>query len=256
MQFGYSAMPAYCRAAQEAGYDYVELPGKVVAAMSAKEFTTFAATLNIPAFGINAFCPAEVVLTGPKHDLAVVCDYTEKLSKRAANLGVKTVGIGSPMSRNLPKEFDRELAKTQLENSLIEIANILGKNDITACLEALAACYCNTVNTLEEAAEIVRRLQHPNLNIVLDFYNMEHMGEADVDLTGIPFIHAHISDDDGAPNLRSYLKPEKREIHQKRIGSLVKQGYGGGITLEVDVAFDPFRAKESLCIMQEACTYL
>jgi len=253
MQFGYSAMPEYCRAAQEAGYDYVELPGKVIAAMSEKEFAAFAASLNIPTLGMNAFCPAEVVLTGLKHDLAVVCEYTQKLSKRAATLGVKTVGIGSPMSRNLPDEFDRELAKTQLENALVEIANILGKNDITACLEALATCYCNTVNTLDEAAKIVRRLQHPNLNVVVDFYNMEHMGEADMDLTGIPFIHAHISDDDGAPNLRSYLKPEKREIHQKRIRSLVEQGYEGRITLEVDVAFDPFRAKESLCIMQKAC---
>jgi len=120
------------------------------------------------------------------------------------------------------------------------------------CLEALATCYCNTVNTTTQALEIIKQVNHPSVKLVLDFYNMEHMNEADIELTKLPIIHAHISDDDGAPNLRSYLKPNKKDLHQKRIKRLQDTGYNGGLTLEVDVPYDRERAALSLAIMKEA----
>ena len=249
MLFGYSAMPADCEAARKTGYDYVELPAKVIAAMTDKEFSTFAGSLQIQALRMNAFCPPDVVIAGTGHDISSIREYTKRLAPRAAALGVKMVGIGSPMSRNIPKGFCNELAQEQIETSLCEISYILENQGIAVCLEALATCYCNTVNTLAEAVGIVRKLQQPNIHVVLDFYNMEHMGEADISLLELPFAHVHISDDDGAPNLRSYLKPEKKEIHQKRLRKLPEKGYDGCITLEVDVPYDPVRAAESLRIM-------
>ena len=251
MLYGYSAMPEYCKAAKETGFDYVELPGKVIAAMSDRDFLDFEKNLPIPALAMNAFCPAEVVISGSGYDLAIVREYSERLSARAEALGVKFIGVGSPMSRTLPDNFDRDLSLKQIENFLLESAYIFEKRGIRMCLEALATCYCNTVNTTAQALEIIRRIDYPSVKLVLDFYNMEHMDEADIELTDLPIIHAHISDDDGAPNLRSYLKPEKRGIHQKRIKRLAETGYKGGLTLEVDVPYDAERAACSLAIMKE-----
>ena len=250
MLFGYSALPEYCMAAKETGYDYVELPGKIIAAMSDREFTAFADKLSIPALRMNAFCPPEVVIAGPGYDIELVRQYAKGLAPRAAALGVEMAGIGSPMSRNLPKGFDRALARNQIKEFLIETACIFDHYGIYVCLEALASCYCNTVNTLKEAVEIVRILDCHNIKIVLDFYNMEHMGEDDI--SDVPFIHVHISDDDGSPSLRSYLKPEKREIHQNRLRKLTESGYDGCVTLELDVPYDPLRAAYSLDIQRQA----
>ena len=250
MLFGYSAMPQYCTAAKATGFDYVELPGKVIAAITNKEFAAFEKDLDIPALAMNAFCPAEIVITGPGYNRTANIEYAKHLSARASALSVKVIGIGSPMSRNLPVGFDPLLAKRQISEFLLDTAEIFGKYGIQTCFEALADCYCNTVNTLQEALELVRNLNNTNIHVVLDFYNMEHMGEADLPIPKASIIHAHISDDDGNPRLRSYLHPNKQELHQARIRNLLQTGYTGGLTLEVDVPYDPVRAAKSLAIMR------
>ena len=250
MLFGYSAMPQYCAAAKATGFDYVELPGKIIAAMTNKEFTAFEKDLDIPVLGMNAFCPAEIVITGPGYDRAVNREYAKHLSARAGALSVKVVGIGSPLSRNLPNNFDPSLSYQQIGEFLMDTSEIFGKYGIHTCLEALATCYCNTVNTLSEAVKLVNNLNNSNIHVVLDFYNMEHMGEADIPIPKASIIHAHISDDDGSFLLRSYLQPKKQKLHQTRIRNLLETGYIGGLTLEVDVSYDPIRAAESLAIMR------
>ena len=122
MLFGYSALPEYCAAVKEIGYNYVELPGKVIAAMSDKEFSAFADKLPLPALGMNAFCPPTVVIAGPGYDIQFARQYVSGLAQRAATLGVKMVGIGSPMSRILPDGFDTALAHTQIKEFLLETA--------------------------------------------------------------------------------------------------------------------------------------
>ena len=61
-----------------------------------------------------------------------------------------------------------------------------------------------------EAVRLVEELDCENIKAVIDFYNMEHMGEGDLDLRKwMPYIaHAHISDDDGAPDMRSFFRLE------------------------------------------------
>ena len=90
--------------------------------------------------------------------------------------------------------------------------------------------------------------------IIADFYNMEYVGEADLDMKDfMPYIsHVHISDDDGGPDKRSYLKPERARVHQERIQNLIKAGYQGAVSLEIDCRIDPDRAAESLAIMRAA----
>lgn len=252
MLFGYSAMPDDCNRAKMAGYDYVELPGKVVAAMDDTEFAAFAKSLSIPALRMNAYCPPEVVIAGPGYDRAAVREYAQKLLPRIALLGTEMVGIGSPMSRKLPPGFDPALARAQIEGFLLETVHVFEGRGVKVCFEALASFYCNTVNYLAEAVDIVEGLNHPDIKIVLDFYNMEHMQEADISLEGVPFVHVHVSDDDGVYTLRSPLKAEKAAIHQQRLARLLDVGYDGGITLEVDIPFDSDRAEETLHIMRHA----
>ena len=53
---------------------------------------------------------------------------------------------------------------------------------ITVCVEPLGRCFCNFINDLSEAEEIIVRVGAKNLGMVVDFYNMEQNGDADQDL--------------------------------------------------------------------------
>lgn len=253
MLYGCTALPGELAAVAAAGFDYAELPCRAVTAMTEAEFAGLAraAARIIPVPAMNLYCPPEIVMAGPGFDLAAAADYARRASVRAQALGVRLVGIGSPRSRSLPEGYDRGLAVRQLSAFLAATADAFGGRDITVCLEALGPCFCNFVQRIGEAADIVGHIGHPRLALVLDFYNMEHSGEADLDPGPyLPRIaHAHISDDDGAPGRRSYLHPEKAALHRARIRRLRDRGYGGALTLEMDVPVDPERAKASLAVM-------
>ncbi|WP_373236696.1 sugar phosphate isomerase/epimerase family protein [Hungatella hathewayi] len=243
--------------AAESGFDYVEFMGKYLMAMSQKEFldtVTEAEHLKMRCLGINGYCPKEIVMAGPGFDPKRAKEYARQLSERAEALKTKFVGIGSPNSRTLPEGYPAGKAEEELKDFLKITAEEFGRYGITVCLEALAPCYCNFINSVEESARIVRELGWDSIKTVLDFYNMEYVGEADRRPEDIidSVVHAHISDDDGGPLKRSFLRAEKSEIHQRRIRMLYEAGYTGAVTIEVDVPADPKRAEESLRTVKDS----
>lgn len=245
------------RIAKDAGYDYLELRGKYLAFMEKEEYDSIRAELDrerISCIGLNAYCPKEIVIAGPGYDRKTAGRYAKHCAERAAKLGVRCVGIGSPESRKLPKDYSLSRAQWELREFLKSTADAFGKYEITVCLEPLAPCYCNFVNTLEEAAEIVKEIGWKEIRLIADYYNLEYVNEADKDMSRfLPLLyHVHMSDDDGGPGRRSYLREEKREIHQARIRQLCKSGYDGAFSLEIDVPLERKKAKQSCLIINEA----
>ncbi len=241
----------------EAGFDYVELSGRNVCAMDHAAFEALRRMIGVgglPCLGFNAYCPPEVRIAGPGFSAYKAREYALRCLERAAALNVQAVGVGSPMSRNLPEGFDQILALRQAEEFFATTAEVFSTQNIYVCVEALGPCYSNFINRLEEAQRIIRSVNMENLKLVLDFYNMEHSGEADIPLS--PFVsdivHAHISDDAGSPKKRWFLKPEKRDMHIARIKRLYAAGYLGVVTLETDLPADLNEAAQSLCILRDA----
>ncbi len=239
---------------KEAGYDYLEMMGKYLVGMDEQDFSLVERALYENAFpcgGLNAYCPESLVIAGPGFDRKRAGEYAAICARRAGAIGVKCVGIGSPRSRRLPEGYDRKVADRQLIDFLKETAEAFGKQGIRVCLEPLAPCYCNYINRLEEAADLVDGIGWENIGLVGDFYNMEETGEADQDLSRFRRLcHVHISDDDGGPWSRSYLKKERRKLHQIRLNRLYENGYKGAVSLEIDVPAQLERAKDSIRIMK------
>ena len=241
----------------EAGFDYVELSGRNACAMDQAAFEALERMIRsggLPCLGFNAYCPPEVRIAGPGFSKDRAREYALRCLERAAALNVRVVGVGSPMSRNLPEGFDRGLALRQAEAFFAVTAEVFAAQNILVCVEALGPCYCNFINCLHEAQGIVRAVNMENLKLVADFYNMEHSGEADTPLS--PFVndivHAHISDDAGSPQKRWFLRPEKRDVHIARVRGLYAAGYLGAVTLETDLPADLDEAKQSLCMLKDA----
>lgn len=237
--------------ADQIGYDYIELSGRNTCAMDDRDFQKLVRTVKngrIPCLGFNAYCPREVVIAGPGYSDAVAGDYAKACRERAVELGVNIVGVGSPFSRTLPGDYNQELAWEQAVSFFRITSEVFAEAGITVCIEALSSCYTNFINTVKEATRLISLVDRENLKLVVDFYNMEMMGEAEMDLAPlIPQIaHAHISDDDGAPTRRWFLKEEKIPLHQQRVSSLLSAGYQGGISLEVDLPLQANIAKQSL----------
>ena len=239
------------------GYDYVELMGKYLVSLSDAEYMKLRRNLDkneMHCMGINAYCPKDIVIAGPDFNLNNASQYAKKCAERAERIGTKYIGIGSPASRNLANGYSRITAENQLMEFLKVTAEEFGKYDIAVCLEALAPCYCNFINHIRDAVDIVKRINWENIRVVLDFYNMEHVAEADEILEDmIPYIaHAHISDDDGAPNRRYFLKEKKNAVHQKRIRDLYSNGYSGAISVEVDLPIHRVMAQKSLYMIKNS----
>lgn len=243
--------------AKNIGYDYAEFMGKYLVSLSAGEYLEIQRTaerIQMQVKGINAYCPETVKMVGPGFNPLIIMEYARQCSQRAYGLGVKFVGIGSPKSRNLPEGYSRTAALEQLKEFLKITAYEFERYNIMVCLEPLAPCYCNFINFISETVSVVEGLRLGNLGLIADFYNMEYVKEADMDLKNYRhFIkHAHISDDDGTPYQRSFLKSQKEEIHKKRIRKLFDTGYRGAISLEIDCRIDTERAARSLEIMKSA----
>lgn len=243
--------------AKGAGFDYVEFMGKYLIAMSPGEFHETmkeAEHLELYCLGINGYCPKEIVIAGPGFDPKLTRKYARCVAERARLLGTRFVGIGSPNSRTLPQGYPGRKAVEELKDFLRITAEEFGRFGITVCLEALAPCYCNFINSVDEAVKITREIGWESIKTVLDFYNMEYVGEADREIKEIldSVAHVHTSDDDGGPLIRSFLKKEKREIHQKRIRELYESGYNGAVTIEVDVPADRKRSEESLKTVKDS----
>lgn len=240
-----------------AGLDYAELSGRNVCALDPGAFEGLKSLVRdsgLPCRGFNAYCPPEVRIAGPGYSAPAAREYAKRSLERAAELGVRVVGVGSPFSRNLPEGYDRAAAARQAEEFFAVTAEVFSEKGIVVCVEALGPCYSNFINRLGEAQAIVRAIGMNNLKLVVDFYNMEHSGEADIPL--VPFLgdiaHAHISDDAGSPQKRWFLKPEKRDLHIARLGRLFALGYRGGVTLEIDLPANARDAGQSVRVLRDA----
>jgi len=255
MEYGCcTQIASYCLL-EEAGYDYIELSGRAVTAMDEETFRDTVRTVregSLRCGGFVAYCPPEVVIAGPGYRAGYAMEYAKRCAQRAAALGARTVGIGSPMSRTLPEGFDRETARRQAEEFFAVTCAEFAGYGITVCVEPLGYCFCNFINTLDEGLALVRAVGARNLGMVLDFYNMEQSGEADADISPyLPKTAAiHMSDDAGGPRKRWFLREDKAAVHSRRVRMLAGMGYDKTVSVEIDLPVTLEAAKQSLAILK------
>ena len=183
-----------------AGFDYIELPGNALATIPEETFAEWrrviaAGTLPCPA--LNAAIAPEIKICGPHFSAPQAKDYLERLCRRAAQLGVKRIGIGSPKSREVPEGFSVEEAWRQAETFLTiayEAAKPYGIGMLWEPLNLSETSF--GVDTLESLAH-VRALNAAGVQIgmVGDLYHTAYKGEGpDVLRQALDMIgHVHIA---------------------------------------------------------------
>ena len=162
--------------AKAAGFDYVELGTTELTALSDADFEAAVAhvkAVGIPTPNANLFLPGTLKLTGP--DAATPeqqMAYVTKAFTRLERLGVTILCFGSGGARRVPDGFSKDEAFAQLVAFGKRIAPEAKAHGITVVIEPLRRQETNIINTAAEGLALVKAVNHPNFELLVDFYHL------------------------------------------------------------------------------------
>ena len=223
-----------------AGFRYMgESVGRMLSpSLSEAEFQANLRKMNnakAKVYVCNVLFPSTLKITGPDVNEEAVLTYLDKVLARAKAAQIPLIVLGSGGARRLPEAYDYQQAKTEFTALCRKMAAVAKKHDVTIAIENLNSTETNFLNTLQEAADVVRGVNHPNFRLNADIYHMLKENEPP----------QHIAD---AGNIIVYVEvaeKEKRtlpgvtgEDFKPYFNALKSFGYTGPVFIEGNVA-DP-----------------
>jgi sugar phosphate isomerase/epimerase len=239
------------------GYNRIILSATDIALMDPDTFEQLSKTLAngpVKCRALNKFCTPDLVLCGEGFSIEAVTAYIRLLAGRAAQIGVRYIGIGASDSRNFRDGFPREIAAAQLKLSLTEISRVCSGYDIEALIEPVCDLECNNITTTDEALALIEELEISNLNIVFDTYHAFMMGEDDAPLRrAMKYVKlVHIAQNiDGR---RHYLRQENIDEYRVYTRALLENGYDDEISVEAFFGEPELELAGTLEIMKRLCS--
>ena len=213
----------HAEAAKAAGLDYLEanVTGFLMPENSDEEFAAnkaLAATITPPIYSANGFFPGDIKIVGPEADIERAVKYSQTALRRASEIGIKILVLGSSGSRSIPDGFSREEARKQFIDFLKRIAQDAEKNGVIVAIEPLQTEETNFINTVPEGAQIARETGSKYIAVIADLFHMARMKEPPEDIinSADKLVHCHIAevDERTAPGVKGddftpYLKALK-----------------------------------------------
>jgi sugar phosphate isomerase/epimerase len=181
----------------------------------------------LPVFAANSLVPGDLKIVGESVDFDWLRRYIGTVVSRAKRAGIKMLVFGSGAARNVPEGFDRNRARQQIVAFCKMAAEFCSNAGITLVAEPLNRRECNIINTVAEAMEYVKAVDHPSFQCLVDSYHFWMENEPLESLTAaMPWIrHVHLADKDGrvAPgesgsaDYRAFFRVLKRANYQGAI---------------------------------------
>lgn len=95
-------------------------------------------------------------------------DVMSRLTGLCAELGGMVLVHGSPKQRQIPAGESHAIALARLQDGLARVAESAAANGVIYCIEPLSPHETEMLNTVAQAAEVVRAINHPNLRTMID----------------------------------------------------------------------------------------
>jgi sugar phosphate isomerase/epimerase len=185
------------------GFDYLEPSAADIAGMSEDRFREYAdqvlsSPIRCEAFNSFIRRPGLVVL-GNDVPKAALNDYMEACLARCRKLGGSIVVWGSAGSRKVPDGFSRELARQQIAEFLAMAGDIARRYEIVIAIEPLRHQESNILNSGAESLEMVKRVNHPNVRMIIDYYHLREENEDPriVETAKNEIVHLHFANPAG-----------------------------------------------------------
>jgi len=172
------ALERQCEYAARLGYDGLEIapftlsdtPEKISTAEAARiRGVVEAAGLVVTGLHWLLVKPDGLSLTDPD---AIVRNRTLEAMTRliglCAELGGAVLVHGSPKQRQIAPGETHAIALARLQDALAQAALAAARVGVIYCIEPLSQRETSLVNTIAEAAELVRSIDHPNFKTMID----------------------------------------------------------------------------------------
>jgi D-psicose/D-tagatose/L-ribulose 3-epimerase len=218
---------------EAAGFEFAEIGLRNAVALTDAEFDQLVArvqALGLPVLAAINFLPPELKVVGPEVDKAKQDEYLAKAFARAQRLGIKVVVFGSGKSRTPPEGFAPGEAHKQLVEFGKRAARLAQKHKIVIGIEPLGAAEAGTINKVEEAVDLARKVSHPAFGLTVDYYHLTQAGEAPAVLLKARkrLYHVRIANPAG----RAFPLAASEADYAAFYEVLKKIGYRGGIGIE------------------------
>ena len=192
----------------------------------------------IPVKGCNYFLGSQLRSTGPDADHPRVLAYADIVFRRLRQVGGEFIVFGSGGSRSLPANWPKEKADEQFAALLTALGALAADQKIMLVVESLNQHECNYLTRIGEVAEIIEKVNHPQVRALADFYHLARMGETTEDLArAAPWL-----------GLIEIAEKEKRtapgtagDDFRPYFKALADAGYHGDITVEGNWTPDELR---------------
>lgn len=99
-------------------------------------------------------------------------DYLRQLVDFCADIGGAFMVFGSPNQRNIFPELGQEKGRQYAIEAFANCGESAGSRGVTLCLEALPANLTNFLNSNAEVAALIKEINHPNVQMMLDVKSM------------------------------------------------------------------------------------
>jgi sugar phosphate isomerase/epimerase len=231
--YGVNNSISAAEASKAAGATIITIPTKTLVPDASDE--EFAKTLEqlktskLPIYACNTFMPNPRNCVGEDADHEVNLKWAESVFSRLQQLDAKMVIWGSGGTRRLKNGWPVEKADAQFISLLKRVGPIAKKYGIVVALEQLRSEECNYINTIGEAAKIIRAVDHPNIRLLADFYHMSQEGDTPEDLKAAAdlLVHVEIAEKEG----RTY-PGVKGDDFRPFFRVLRDAGYNGAVSIE------------------------
>jgi sugar phosphate isomerase/epimerase len=253
VEVGYCAALKDLEATKTAGFDYAELRVSEVSALSDAEFEALVTRLSqlaLPTPVANNFIPGTVKVTGPQVDVAAETAYLTKAFARMSRVGVKIIVFGSSGARNYPDGFAKDAAFRQLVEFGKLAAPLARARGITLAVEPLRRQESNIINTAAEGLELVKAVDDPNFQLMVDFYHLASEREdPSILFTAKPYIrHLHMANPIG----RVFPLKWDEYDYVKFFEDLKAIGYAGRISVEASTKDFAAEAPQTIALLRRA----
>ncbi len=231
-----------CELAAALGYDGLEIAPftlsdtpQLMSAGAAANIRATVESFGLVVTGLHWLLvkPDGLSLTDPDAALrARTLEVMKRLTGLCAELGGKVLVHGSPKQRQIAPGESHASALARLQDGLAQVARDAGANDVTYCIEPLSRNETQLLNTVAQAAAVVRAIDHPHLRTMIDCSAAglsETESVADLIDRWLPTgLIAHIQLND--PNRRGPGQGEMR--FAPILAALRRQRYAGVLALE------------------------
>ncbi len=209
--------------------------------------------LGMPCVSHNGMFPADIKLLAGQSEYGKINEYLDKTFEKAKPLGSPIVVLGSGGARKIPEDMSIELATERFTALLSDvIAPQAKKWGVTIAIEELRREECNFINNCREAMEIIRAVNKPEIQLLIDYYHSMLGGDKLTELAsyGDAIKHVHIA---SPKNNRNFPNIDDLGDCRSFFAALKTAGYDGAISLE-GRAGENFESSiaEAISVMKEA----